>query len=177
MRASGKVYWITGYSGAGKTTIGRKLHQSLLSSSVNCIYLDGDELREVFGLTDKYDMETRLQLAFSYAKLCKLLSQQGVDIICATVSMFNVVREWNANNIPNYVEIFIRVRKETLIMRDQKYLYSDLNEGLNQDVVGFDLVAEEPSKPNLIFDNDGLLTPDFIVEEILNYCKEDSILI
>ena len=45
----GQVYWITGLSGAGKTTIGKIFYEKLRRKYANTVFLDGDMLREVFG--------------------------------------------------------------------------------------------------------------------------------
>ena len=44
-----KVYWITGLSGAGKTTIGKLFYEKLRKEHGNTLFLDGDMLRQVFG--------------------------------------------------------------------------------------------------------------------------------
>ena len=41
-----------------------------------------------------------------YAKLAKLLTDQGIDVVFATISMFHKVREWNKSNIKKYIEIY-----------------------------------------------------------------------
>ena len=55
----GKVYWITGLAGSGKTTIGKALYEELMKSNNNLVFLDGDTLREVFGGTFGYSKEER----------------------------------------------------------------------------------------------------------------------
>ena len=47
--STGRIYWLTGLSGAGKTTIGRLWYEKLKTEGENVVFLDGDELRQVFG--------------------------------------------------------------------------------------------------------------------------------
>ncbi len=121
----GTVYWFAGLSGAGKTLIGREVYErSLKLDQKKPIFLDGDQLRQVLPLGNRYDLKARESLALSYAKLSKMLSGQGFDVVCCTVSMFHFVREWSRSNIDNYVEVYIRVPFEVLIERNQKGLYT-----------------------------------------------------
>ena len=129
---NGTVYWITGLSGAGKTTIGKLFFRKLKSKKESSIFLDGDELRNVFGNDLGYSREERMQCAMRYSKLCRLLSGQGQDVVICTISMFDYIREWNRANIANYKEIYIKVPMEVLEQRNQKGLYS----GSGNDVVG-----------------------------------------
>lgn len=158
-----KVYWLTGLSGAGKTTIGRLWYEKLRSAGETVIFLDGDELRQVFGGRLGYTFEERRNLAMNYARLCASLSKQGMTVICCTISMFDSVRAWNRDNIPGYVEVYIKASMETLRRRDQKGLYST---GA-QNVAGVGFQVELPKTPDLILENDGQNTPEEQVK-ILN---------
>ena len=88
----GTVYWITGLSGAGKTTIGIELLK-ILNTKDNVIFLDGDELREIYGDDIGYSLDDRRKMAMRNSRLCKMLSNQGFDVICCTISMFHSIRE------------------------------------------------------------------------------------
>ena len=157
----GTVYFFTGLSGAGKTTVGGLFYRRLKSTKPNVVYLDGDEIRLAFGEDVGYTHEERLRWAGRIFRVCKLLSDQGIDVICCSIAMFDTVRRWNREHIPNYKEIYIRVKKETLIQRNQKGLYT-----AGHNVVGVDLPFDEPKSPDLILQNDGDRTPLELVEEV-----------
>lgn len=150
------VYWLTGLSGAGKTTIGRLWLEKLKSEGETVVFLDGDELRQVFGSSFGYTLDDRRKAAMNYARLCTLLSRQGLTVICCTISMFDSVRAWNRENIPGYVEVYIKASMETLRRRDQKGLYSSGKEN----VAGVDFQVELPKKPDIVLNNDGGETPE-----------------
>ena len=155
MEKQNRVYWLTGLSGAGKTTIGRLWYQELKESGAPVVFLDGDELRAVFGGGFGFTPEARRKLAMSYGRLCALLSSQGFTVVCCTISMFDSVRAWNRANIPGYFEVYIQASMETLRRRDQKGLYSQ-----NADnVAGVGFQVEAPKTPDLILDNNGQHTP------------------
>lgn len=168
----GKVYWLTGLSGAGKTTIGKALQAAYIRQEKPVLFLDGDELRNVFGNDLGYTREDRLKCAMRYSRLCKMLSEQGVDVICCTISMFHQVRRWNRDNIGNYIEVYIRVPIELLKERNQKGLYSGIADGSSEDVVGMDLNLELPERPELVIDNLGDRRPEVIAEMIQTKAKE-----
>jgi len=161
-----KLYWFTGLSGAGKTTLGSLWYNYLKSNKNNVVFIDGDMLRYV--LDDHgYSNEERKRGAFQCSRLCALLVDQGIDVICCTISMFDDVRNWNRENIHDYCEVYIRATMETLIKRDQKGLYT---QGVSN-VVGVNLEFEEPKTPDIILDNNGDRTPEEQIQrliEILN---------
>ena len=99
------VYWFTGLSGSGKTTIGKLFYKELTDMNCSVAFLDGDEMRWVFGNDLGYTLEERKKSAMRNARLCKLLSDQGLDIVCCTISMFDSVRDWNKKHIPGYVSL------------------------------------------------------------------------
>ena len=163
----GRVYWITGLSGAGKTTVGTSLYDHLRRQKDNVVFLDGDILREVFQNTD-YSYEARKTLGFQYARLCKLLSDQGMDIVICAIVMFDEIREWNRENFSDYMEIYLEVPMEELQRRNQKKLYSQAAAGEVRNVVGMDLELELPKNPDLTIRNYG----DTSVKEALKRILE-----
>lgn len=168
----GTVYWITGLSGAGKTTIGKLFFQQLREKKNNVLFLDGDTLREVFGNDLGYGKEDRFQCAMRYSRICKLLSEQGQDVVICTISMFRAVRDWNREHIENYKEIYIEVPIEVLQQRNQKNLYKNGN-----NVVGVDLELELPDNPDIVLVNNGEISAQILAAnicEVFNVTKDGN---
>lgn len=165
----GTVYWITGLSGAGKTTIGRLFYQRLKQEFPNTVFLDGDIMREVFGADIGYTETERRKCAMRYARLCHMLQKQDLNVVCCTVSMFDSVREWNRENIGEYKEIYIKVSMDTLYRRDQKGLYSGKTTESEKAVTGIQIPLEEPKNPDLVLENDGDRTPEEQAERMTEY--------
>ena len=170
---SGTVYWITGLSGAGKTTIGSLFYKKIKSQNEKTVFLDGDILRNVFSGLGGYSVADRRAYASSYGRLCKMLSDQGFNVICCTISMFDSVRNWNRQNIVNYKEIFLDVPMEVLIKRDQKGLYTKVQRGQESNVVGMDLKLELPGNPDVRILNDGRDTPEQVTQNIYSLLVND----
>lgn len=166
--SKGIVYWITGLSGAGKTTLGQLLYRDQKAKKENVAILDGDELREIINNKD-YSGEGRKQVAKQYSRMCKMLSDQGIDVIICTISMYDEVREWNRENIENYCEIYIEVPMDELIRRDQKQLYSRALKKELTNVMGIDADFEAPKNPDIKIYNDGELK----IKDVYDNLKEN----
>jgi adenylylsulfate kinase-like enzyme/phosphohistidine swiveling domain-containing protein len=166
MQTPGRVFWITGLSGAGKTSIGRALSAHLEASGSRVVFLDGDTLRAAVSSDLGYSAEDRRSAAMRNGSLCRMLAEQGFDIVCSTISLFHDVQRWNRENIPRYYEIFVRVPLEELKRRDIKGVYGNDRRAAN--VVGLDIPAETPQAPDLILDNHASLEPAEAVRLILD---------
>ena len=143
----GRVIWITGLSGAGKTTLARALLPLLPQPR---LLLDGDALREALALLGGgYERADRLKLALTYARLCLLAAGQGQQVVCATISLFHEVHQWNRENLPGYFEVFLDFPPESLLARDYKNVYQEGDET----VMGRGMPPECPLAPDLrLFD-------------------------
>ena len=151
------VIWITGLSGSGKTTLAKEIKKIFINNNnKRIIFLDGDDLREVFSVNSglDYDKKTRLELAMKYSKLCNLLSEQNNIVVIATISMFYKIYKWNRKNIQGYFEVYLNASKNDLIKKDPKGIYKKFQEGIIQNVAGFDLKVDEPQKPDYFIKND-----------------------
>ena len=141
-------FWITGLSSAGKTTLSRMLVENLRSKGRTVILLDGDELRKIFS-NKSYSREDRLETTLKYSRLCTFIVNQKINVVIGVIGLFNEVHQWNRQNIPGYIEIFIDVSMEELIKRDPKNLYEKAMEGKIKNVYGVDLKAEYPKNPDI----------------------------
>ena len=162
----GTVYWFTGLSGSGKTTLATLFCTRLRATGRPVIMLDGDRLREVFGHDLGHAEADRRAAAMRNARLCELLSGQGVDVVCATISLFRSCHEWNRAHLANYREVFVDAPVDVLRSRDPHGLYARAARGELRDVVGLDLPAELPESPDVTVANDGRLSPAEAVEAV-----------
>ena len=168
--SSGRVFWITGLSGAGKTTVGQELCSRLRAAGRSVTFLDGDALRAAIAEDLGHSADNRRRSAMRNARLCQLLAGQGADVVCATISLFHEVQRWNRENIPGYREIYLRVPIDELRRRDSKGIYAGAQGGDARDVVGLDVPAEAPEAPDLVLDNYGALDVATVVDRILAVC-------
>lgn len=145
----GKVIWITGLAGSGKTTLAKNLCDNLKKKYKHVIHLDGDTLREILGNVHGYTIKDRIMTAKIYSRLAKNLSEQGSIVVISTISLFHEIHEYNRKNIKNYFEVFLDVSKEILERRNQKKLYTEEK----QNVMGIHQIPEFPKNPHIIIIN------------------------
>lgn len=160
---NGTVFWITGLSGAGKTTIGKALYDQLLIDNKNLVILDGDVLKHIVNV-EGYSFDARLKKATSYSRLTKALADQGLNVIICTISMFDEVRNWNRENIQNYVEVFLDVDMSVLYYRNQKGLYSNSSDN---NVAGVNVEVQLPQNPDIVINNNGDISVSDCIKKII----------
>lgn len=149
------VVWIIGLSGSGKTTLSEEIASLLRKKNRTVAVIDGDAIREVFGNDTDYSLEGRRRNANRICALCGFLESQGIDVICAILSIFCESRLWNRENLKNYYEVFVDAPIEQLIQRDSKGLYGRYLRGEIKEVAGMDLSFPVPKEADLVIKNDG----------------------
>ncbi len=161
------VIWIIGLSGAGKSTIGRILADQLRQKHKNLVYLDGDELRDVWGDSLGYTVKGREKNAARISHLCHMLDSQGLNVVTAVLSIFPEWQKWIRETFSSYFEIFLDVPFDTVEARDTKGLYKAARNDAMKDVVGIDIPFPAPSNPDLIIRPPEVLeAPEAIVQNI-----------
>jgi adenylylsulfate kinase-like enzyme len=161
---TGGVVWITGLAGAGKSTVAAHVRDRLVAAGQQPVLLDGDTLRAMLPYTPGYERAERLELARYYARLARELAGQGHLVICATVSLFHEVHEWNRSHIANYLEVWLRVPVARLRERGcRTALYATAA----RDVVGVDTVAEFPRNADLVIDNHDGVAPANAADRVI----------
>ena len=144
----GIVFWVTGLSGCGKTTIAEKIGKIISNKHGPTLTISGDELRRLFNYK-KFSKKDRLAYALSYGKFCKCISNKNINVILSTVSLFHKVRKWNRSNINNYVEIYIQSNINKVIEQKNKFFYK----GNYRNIIGKDIKPEFPKSPHIIIKN------------------------
>jgi adenylylsulfate kinase len=135
--------------------------------------LDGDKLREILldeNVPKSYELNSRVSLGLKYAKLCKLISDQNINVIISTISLYKDVFKYLDENILNHYKIYLNFSSEVLKSRNQKSLYSNFEVGQVSNVVGLDIVYDIPEADLTITDEmDGKI--EIIVQLIIQKCE------
>lgn len=168
----GRVLWITGLSGAGKSMLAHEVVSRLRAAGEVVVMLDGDELREVFGAVatnaQNHGREGRLALAMQYAHLCRMIAAQGLTVVISTISLFREVHAWNRANLPGYFEVYLKVPLEELRRRDPKEIYRRFDAGELINVAGLDFPIDEPEAPDWVAEFAPERTVAHLAQSLLN---------
>ena len=163
----GILFWITGLSGSGKTTIAKKIKPEIAKFYGPTILISGDNLRTIFNLK-KYSKNARYKNALMFSTLCEFITNQKINVIFAVVGLFDKLRQKNRLSIQNYVEIYIKSNLSNIIKVGKKKLYKKYN----KNVVGKDILAELPKSPDIILNNEFDKSVKMLAKQLLNKIKE-----
>jgi len=168
---SGFVIWLTGLSGAGKTTIADVLAPKLTKLGFRVERLDGDEVRRQLSPELGFSKEDRETHAKRVVYVSKLLSRNGVAVIVALISPYRSFRAFARQEIENFVEVYVKCSVETCAKRDPKGLYKKAFKGEIKDMTGLQDPYEEPLDPEVIADTEQG-SPGLNVEKILDTLRD-----
>jgi adenylylsulfate kinase len=140
------VIWMTGLSGAGKSTIATELEKRLLEGGFFTQWLDGDCLRK--GLTQDlgFSENDRAENVRRTAEVAKLFLESSIITICTLISPTVEVRQLASNIIGknNFLEVFVNCPLEVCVQRDVKGLY---RKALNGEVLNFSGISAPYERP------------------------------
>ena len=162
------VISLIGKSSSGKSTIAKSIAKLLRKTHSNIVILDGDELRNAIAPDLGFSYEERRESEARRSKLMKLLSDQGIIVICAGLSNYPEWRNWCRQEIIGYKEVYLKVSQNILEKRDLKGVYAKYKNGEIDNVVGYDIEFIEPKFPDIIIENDGGKSPDNLSTNIID---------
>lgn len=160
------VVWLTGLSGAGKTTIAEAMLCVVKPCLPSLVLIDGDVIRDLFGAGLGFDEEARKLQIGRIQRLAQFLDRQNIPVIVSALYSNPELMDWNRKNLSEYFEIYIDTPLETVIARDTKGLYSRARAGKLLHVVGLDIPWHIPVSPDMVVSSAGV-APEFIAQEII----------
>jgi adenylylsulfate kinase len=171
----GFTLWLTGLSGAGKTTIAVELEKRLRDAGARIERLDGDTVRE--GLTRDlgFSKEDRDKNIERVTFVAKLLSRNGVGVILSFISPYREARDKARQETTNFIEVFVNAPLQTCIDRDVKGMYAKAIAGEIKQFTGISDPYEEPLNPELVVKTNEQ-TLDESVNQILAYLESRALI-
>jgi adenylylsulfate kinase len=151
--SGGAVVWMTGLSGAGKSTIARAMERELLAHGARVEVLDGDAIREKFSRGLGFSKQDRDENVRRAGYVAGLLARHGVVVLVALISPYraarNQVREEMESSGIRFVEVFVNAPLDVCEGRDPKGLYEKARRGEIPAFTGLEDPYEAPVSPEV----------------------------
>ena len=161
----GILFFITGLSGSGKTTISKKIKKRISYLYGPTLEVSGNNFRKIFKF-NKFSQKARNEYLSNYLVFAKLITDQKINLIFNMIGLYEKFR-LRLKNIDNYVEIYIKADIHKIIKFKKKAIYFKNK----KNIVGLDIKAEFPKKPNIIIMNDFNKSTDKLAKELLSKIK------
>jgi adenylylsulfate kinase len=159
--------WLTGLSGAGKTTLAIGLEKALFNKGFITKILDGDQLRSGINANLGFTDQDRQENIRRVAEISRLFVECGVICIDSFISPTELMRQTARQIIgsENFIEIYLKASLEVCEKRDPKGLYKSARKGEILNFTGIGSLYEVPVRPDLVID-----TVKHSIEECLEIC-------
>jgi bifunctional enzyme CysN/CysC len=147
----GKVIWLTGFSGSGKSTIANALESELYKLGKHTYILDGDNVRLTISKDLGFSKVDRIQNILRVAEVARLMMDAGLIVITALISPFQRERDLARELIgsDNFLEVYVNTPLVVCEERDVKGLYKKARLGLIPNFTGIDSPYEAPVNPDI----------------------------
>lgn len=171
------VLWFTGLSGAGKTTLAKKLQLLLGQSGVNSYILDGDVLRKSLNRDLAFSAADRKENIRRAGEVAHILVEAGVVVLAAFISPYREDRQMVRHLFSpgEFIEIYVKCPLSICESRDPKGLYRQARDGKIREFTGISSVYEPPENPELIVETFGQSIDDS-VRQIVQYLRIRNLL-
>jgi len=146
----GFTLWFTGLSGSGKTTIAKAVAQELLDRGLKVERLDGDIVRESLTRDLGFSKEDRNKNIERVTFVAKLLTRNGVAVLCSFISPYRERRAKSRQEIGEFIEVFVECSVEECANRDVKGLYEKAFAGEIENFTGVSDPYEDPENPEIV---------------------------
>jgi len=176
MSERGFTIWLTGLSGAGKSTIAQRLEETLRDRGVKVEVLDGDVVRTHLSKGLGFSKEDRDTNIRRIGFVCRLLSRNGVAAIASAISPYRAVRDEVREMVGDFIEVYVKCPLDVLKERDPKGLYAKALSGEIKNFTGVSDPYEEPLSPEVLVETDQE-TEQESVEKIIGKLEETGYLV
>lgn len=166
------VIWITGLSGAGKTTLSNAIARRFKQFLPELVQVDGDEIRELFGSSLSYREKDRHEQIQRIQRLARMLDRQEMVVLVSALYGHPDLFAWNRENFSGYFEIYLEASLELVRRRDPKQLYLKASRGEMPDVVGIDIPWHAPENPHMKVSADQEIDPDGLAADVVGCIPE-----
>jgi len=154
----GAVIWLTGLSGAGKSTIAQALERELFQRAMHTYVLDGDNIRHGLNSNLGFAPDDRVENIRRVSEVAKLMADAGTVVITAFISPYRMdrsrAREIALESNAEFIEVFVDAPLAVCEARDPKHLYKKARAGQIREFTGIDAPYEAPEDPEIVVHTD-----------------------
>ena len=153
---AGRVIWLTGLPGSGKSTIARALESELFQQRKLAYVLDGDTMRNGLCSDLGFSPEDRKENIRRVGEVAKLLADAGLICIAAFISPYRADRQIVRGIMrpEEFIEVYVNALVEVCERRDPKGLYARARAGMLKDFTGVSAPYEPPAHPDVELQTD-----------------------
>lgn len=169
--------WLTGLSGAGKSTIAGLIEQKLHQCHAHTYLLDGDKLREGLCQGLGFSDEDRNENIRRIGRVAALFCDAGLLVICATISPFHHMRAAVRDSLApgDFIEVFVDAPLALCEARDPKGLYQRARQGKIAQFTGIGSAYEPPQSPEIHLRTD-LNSAEACADQVIHYLQQQGYL-
>ena len=171
----GAVVWLTGLSGAGKSTIAQALEGELFERGMHTYVLDGDNIRHGLNSNLGFSPEDRVENIRRVSEVAKLMADAGTVAITAFISPYRLdrrrAREIALEGNAEFVEVFVDAPLAVCEERDPKKLYEKARAGEIRDFTGIDAPYEAPEDAEIVVRTDQQSSTNPLQQFWTNSCR------
>jgi adenylylsulfate kinase len=170
LKQKGKVVWLIGLSGSGKSTIAEHLEVKLYDEGFLTQVLDGDNIRSGLNSNLGFSDTDRLENIRRIAEVAKLFANCGIVTLASFITPTEAIRQMAKDIIgeDKYIEVYVSTSLEACENRDVKGLYDKARQGIIKNFTGIDSVFETPNNSEIILSTEGQ-TIDETVETLYQF--------
>jgi adenylyl-sulfate kinase len=167
----GFTLWFTGLSGSGKTAIAKRVAEQLRGRDLKVERLDGDIVRQSLTRDLGFSKEDRDKNIERVTFVAKLLTRNGVAVLCSFISPYRERRAKSRREIGDFIEVFVECPVSVCTERDVKGLYAKAFAGEIENFTGVSDPYEEPENPEIIC-HTAQETPEESAAKVIAYLEE-----
>jgi bifunctional enzyme CysN/CysC len=171
------IVWLTGLSGAGKSTIANLIEQRLHAAGHHTMLLDGDNVRHGLNRDLGFTEADRVENIRRVGEVAKLMTEAGIIVLCSFISPYRAEREMVRRLVPDgdFIEVFVDTSIEECMRRDPKGLYAKASTGGIKNFTGIDAPYEPPEAAEIHLPTAGH-APEQLAERVAKVLAERGII-